>query len=128
MIKYILLFMLFAFIDRMREIIQFKGWFDKSIFQKIKNQKLFKWIRSDDVDEVRYITLFGKTIQLHPFFWDFQHNLKQLFIIFIIILCGIEMDYSFINWMWHFILYGIIWFYVQTLTKTIFVRDKKDNV
>jgi len=104
-----------ALLDRLKEIIDFKNWYNKSMFSKIKNRFWFKWFRSNDSDEHRKL---WKWLPLHPIFYDGYHNFKNISVLIIIISLWY---FSGIHWM--YMIYGaLLWYIIQKLTYKIFVN------
>ena len=81
-----------AILDRIQEFTQFGRWFDNSIFDKIKNERLKKWCRSKAVD--KWLP-FGKFTP--PQIYDLYHLTKGLMFLSLIVYHCIES-----GWYWFF--------------------------
>ena len=122
-LKFVLFVFVIALLARLREICDFEGWFNRSIFAKIKNQFWYKWFRSHAIDKHTHIEFTVPIINYrvrfhsHPIMYDGYHNFKNIFVAIVIIYSG-----------WHIGPIGIgigfiVWYYVQKYTIEILVKD-----
>ena len=90
--NFLIVIILVAALDRLREHTQFGRWFDNSILAKVKNEHLHKWLRSKAVDKWKP---FGRYTP--PQMYDLYHFTKGLiFLALIIYHCTID------GWKWFF--------------------------
>ena len=101
--NFLIVIILVAALDRLREYTQFGRWFDNSILAKVKNEHLHKWLRSKAVDKWKP---FGEYTP--PQMYDLYHFSKGLiFLVLIIYHCTID------GWKW-FLIDGIIIYIIQS--------------
>jgi len=105
------LILLYSF-ERLREIINFQGWFETSYFFKVKEyltrrrekskflqkhltdasiDRIYKWFESKAVNKLLYVTIFGKKIPTHPIMYDAYHFFKNMMIVSTVIIFGWEL-------------------------------------
>jgi len=125
MVNYDLLAMLvfvfmWAIFDRLKEYTLFYSWWEESIFIPLKKShpKLYNWIKSDNKDKYKYITILGYKFKLHPIFWDGYHSFKNI----IVLLFGI---YAFVLYGWQVMV--TVWFLWWITQSTFFVMFQKEN-
>ncbi len=105
------LILLFSF-ERLREITNFQGWFENSIFFNMRDElknlrtkskflqkhltdnkidRIYKWFESKAVNKFLYVTIFGKKIPTHPIMYDAYHFFKNMMIASAVIIFGWEL-------------------------------------
>ena len=68
----IIVIILLAILDRLREIFDWRQWFNNSVFTKIENEKVLIWFREKGIKAKP----FGKFT--HPIFYNGYHCAKNL--------------------------------------------------
>ncbi|APF16982.1 hypothetical protein Calab_1519 [Caldithrix abyssi DSM 13497] len=73
-------FIISGILNRLGEITVFEGWFYNSVFINLENKfpRIYRWLRSWDVDEWRFLKIGKFKLPLHPIFWDLYHFTKNM--------------------------------------------------
>ena len=121
----VLLVFLLGFIDRLREIGTFDRWFGNSVFNtdgfKKKFPRVWKWLKSDNKDEVRYLKIGPVKIWLHPIFWNLYHSMKNLGFALVLIYLSL-----IVHWTLFFFGAGLI-YVAQWMGFVLFVHEDYDK-